>query len=143
MTSFKISTGIKSYDIEDENGNIRGQIHINTTDFNMFKRAKKGQEEINNLVSEISLIEGNNTDEILEATEKADKTIKSIINDIFDDENVSDVVFGKQSCLNVVDSKTFVERFLNVVMPVVYKDLEEGMKKADANIEKYVSQVSK
>jgi hypothetical protein len=143
MASFKIETGIKSYDIEDENGNVRGQIRFNTADFNMMKRAKKGQEEIEKLLKELRNIDESDNNAVVDATAKADESIKSIINNIFDDENISNVVFGNQSCLNLLNGKTFVERFLTVVMPVVYHDLEEEMKKSTKNIEKYTSQVNK
>ena len=39
MASIKISTGLKVYDIEDENGNVRGQISFNPSDMNFYTRA--------------------------------------------------------------------------------------------------------
>ena len=37
MASIKIETGLKTYDIEDEHGNIRGQITLNPKDIGFFQ----------------------------------------------------------------------------------------------------------
>lgn len=40
MAKLTINTGIKVLDIEDERGNVRGQISINTSDANLLPRAQ-------------------------------------------------------------------------------------------------------
>lgn len=52
MANIKIETGLKVYDIEDENGNVRGQISFNPSDMNFFERAEKIKEKINELMDE-------------------------------------------------------------------------------------------
>ena len=140
MASFKINTGIKTYDIENENGEVIGTIKINTTDINMFHRAKETQERIKQLVDEVTANVSSDED-VINATYECDQKIKAEINQLFDDENLSNVVFGNQSCLNTLDGVTFVERFLNMVMPTIQADFQSEMAKSSDRVKKYTSQV--
>lgn len=140
MASFKINTGIKTYDIENENAVVIGQIRINTTDMNMFYRAKETEEKIKKLIEDIT--ENVSTEEdMIKATYECDQKIKEEINKLFDDDNLSQAVFGNQSCLSTLNGVTFVERFLNMVMPTIQEDFKEEMKKSNDRVKRYTSQV--
>lgn len=140
MSSFKINTGIKTYDIENENGEIIGAIRINTTDMNMFHRAKETQKRIKQMVDEVTK-NVTTDDDVINATYECDQKIKAEINQLFDDDNLSNVVFGNQSCLNTLNGITFVERFLDMVMPTIQADFQAEMKKSNDRVKKYTSQV--
>lgn len=141
MASLKVETGVKTYDIEDETGNVTGTIRINTTDINMLNRAKETQANIQKIVDDMKNINADDVEKLAEITEKTDKAIKNEINVLFDDENLSKAVFGNQSCLNTLNGVTFVERFLNVVMPVIYADFGKEHEKSMELVNKYTSQV--
>ena len=46
MSKLTLNTGVKTYDIEDENGNPLGTINIHPSDFNIGKRALEAQKKI-------------------------------------------------------------------------------------------------
>lgn len=146
MASIKLTTGLKVYDIEDEQGNVRGQIKFNPSDVNLFPRALKMVTNVQNYMQEVKLAEGKEdiTDEdIAKMIEDYDNTIKTEINKLFDDDNTSNVVFGNQNCLNILDGVTFVERFITAIMPIIEADTKEAIKASNARIDAYTKQVSK
>ena len=55
MASIKIETGLKTYDIEDEHGNIRGQITINPKDMSFFGKAQKMRDTILHYMDDIDI----------------------------------------------------------------------------------------
>jgi hypothetical protein len=140
MAGIKIETGLKTYDIEDENGNVRGQISFNPSDINLYPRAQAMQEHIKEYIKELTSINENEVN-IVNEFDKVDKLIKSEINTLFDDENASKVVFGNQSALSSYKGVTFVERFLLAFMPIIQKEAEAEFKKSMKHIEKYTKQV--
>lgn len=146
MSVIKIETGLKVYDIEDENGNIRGQISFNAADVNFIPRASKMQDNIQRYIEEVkSLADSKDTlseIDIANAFNDIDNKIKSEIDLLFDS-NASEVVFGNQSCLNSLNGVTFIERFLNAFMPIIKKEFEAEQKKSKKRIEKYTKQVVK
>ena len=143
MASIKITTGMKIYDIEDEHGNIRGQISFNPSDMNFFARANQTQEMIQQAIAEFKNIDDENVTEgiIIEKLEKIDTEIKEEINRLFDDSNTSNVIFGNQNCLNTLNGVTFIERFLTAFAPIIKADFESEKKKSSNRIAKYTKQV--
>ena len=136
MATIKINTGIKVFDIEDENGQIRGQIKIDPSDVNLYPRALKLIENIESYKDGIA----DDADDIQLITE-IDQKIKAEINALFDDENCSDVVFGNKNCLSTLNGITFVERFLTAILPIIKKEADKEAEKSKKRIEKYTSQV--
>ena len=77
MASIKIETGLKTYDIEDEHGNIRGQITLNPKDMGFFSRAQKMRDKILHYMDSIDWNNNDKTDdEILIIFDATDKIIK-------------------------------------------------------------------
>nr|DAT78198.1 MAG TPA: hypothetical protein [Caudoviricetes sp.] len=135
MASIKISTGLKVYDIEDEHGNVRGQVSFNPADMGFYERARNFYDEMQTLIDSIE------NDESLQEADKvieADKRMKERLNELFDDPNASAVVFGNQNCFNTLNGITFVERFLNAFMPIIKDEFAKEKKKSDKRIEKYM-----
>ena len=133
MASIKVSTGLKVYDIEDENGNVRGQISFNPSDLGFYDRATQFYDDMQTMIDSIE-----NDDSIvgMEKVSAADKAMKEKLNQLFDDENASKVVFGNQNCFNTLNGVSFVERFLNAFMPIIKKEFEKEQKNSQKRIEK-------
>ena len=138
MASIKVSTGLKVYDIEDENGNVRGQISFNPSDLGFYDRATQFYDDMQTMIDSIE-----NDDSIvgMEKVSAADKMMKEKLNQLFDDENASKVVFGNQNCFNTLNGVSFVERFLNAFMPIIKKEFEKEQKSSQKRIEKYTKAV--
>ena len=138
MASIKVSTGLKVYDIEDENGNVRGQISFNPSDLGFYDRAIQFYDDMQTMIDSIE-----NDDSIvgMEKVSAADKMMKEKLNQLFDDENASKVVFGNQNCFNTLNGVSFVERFLNAFMPIIKKEFEKEQKSSQKRVEKYTKAV--
>ena len=138
MASIKVSTGLKVYDIEDENGNVRGQISFNPSDLGFYDRATQFYDDMQTMIDSIE-----NDDSIvgMEKVSAADKMMKEKLNQLFDDENASKVVFGNQNCFNTLNGVSFVERFLNAFMPIIKKEFEKEQKSSQKRVEKYTKAV--
>ena len=138
MASIKVSTGLKVYDIEDENGNVRGQISFNPSDLGFYDRATQFYDDMQAMIDSIE-----NDDSIvgMEKVSAADKMMKEKLNQLFDDENASKVVFGNQNCFNTLNGVSFVERFLNAFMPIIKKEFEKEQKNSQKRVEKYTKAV--
>ena len=138
MASIKVSTGLKVYDIEDENGNVRGQISFNPSALGFYDRATQFYDDMQTMVDSIE-----NDDSIvgMEKVSAADKMMKEKLNQLFDDENASKVVFGNQNCFNTLNGVSFVERFLNAFMPIIKKEFEKEQKSSQKRVEKYTKAV--
>ena len=138
MASIKVSTGLKVYDIEDENGNVRGQISFNPSDLGFYDRSTQFYDDMQTMIDSIE-----NDDSIvgMEKVSAADKMMKEKLNQLFDDENASKVVFGNQNCFNTLNGVSFVERFLNAFMPIIKKEFEKEQKNSQKRVEKYTKAV--
>ena len=141
MASIKIETGLKTYDIEDEHGNIRGQITLNPKDMGFFSRAQKMRDKILHYMDSIDWNNNDKTDdEILIIFDTTDKIITKEIDDLFG-QGTSDIIFGTQSSLSTINGISFVERFLTTFMPIIESEFKEELKNSSNRIDKYVSQV--
>ena len=141
MASIKIETGLKTYDIEDEHGNIRGQITLNPKDMGFFSRDKKMRDKILHYMDSIDWNNNDKTDdEILIIFDTTDKIIKKEIDDLFG-QGTSDIIFSTQSSLSTINGISFVERFLTTFMPIIESEFKEELKNSSNRIDKYVSQV--
>lgn len=142
MASIKITTGIKVYDIEDERGNVRGQISFNPADNNFPIRANTMYKNIQGLINDLQVIPEDSTDDDLaNRIETFDNLVKKEINIFLDDQNASSVIFGNLNVFSTVGGVTLVENFLENVLPILKKEFEAEQKKANARIAKYTKQV--
>lgn len=143
MASIKISTGLKVYDIEDENGNVRGQISFNPSDMNFYTRANDMVDNMDKWTLDLEELNDSELTEkdIADKVKELDARVKEEINQLFDDENASAVVFGNQNVFNTLNGVSFVERFLTAFMPIIKKEFEKEQKKSNERISKYTKQV--
>ena len=141
MASIKIETGLKTYDIEDEHGNIRGQITINPKDMSFFGKAQKMRDTILHYMDDIDIIDKSKSeDEIVKLFDDTDLMIKEEIDKLFG-EGTSTVIFGSQSSLSTINGVTFVERFMTAFMPIIQKEFQTELDNSSARVNKYTSQV--
>lgn len=146
MATIKIDTGVKVFDIENERGELLGQLRINPNDWNFFTRADAFRDKIQTWMTEVDTAQKEKEVDpqvLFDTIKEYDNRIKSEVNVLFDDENASDVVFGNQSVFNTHNGVSFIERFLTSILPVIQKCMIEEQKKSQKRIEKYTSQVSK
>lgn len=146
MARLKIDTGAKNYEIEDEKtGKILGTITIYPNDFNIGKRIQDAEKSITSLVDEAELIANDETKSNEDKTNyiyELDCKIKEQLDYMFNS-NVSETVFKGLNCLNLNNGKYFIERFLEMIVPVITKELEASTKASNNRIDKYSSQASK
>lgn len=145
MAKLQINTGAKSYDIEDKNGKMIGTIVIYPSDYNLGKRTEIAQENIVRLVTEAEKVandESKTEKEIMDYIYELDSNIKAEIDNMFNS-NVSETVFKGLNCLNLNDGKYFIERFMEMIVPVVTEEMESAAKASSNRINKYTSQASK
>lgn len=143
MAKLKLATGVKSYEIEEqETGRILGTIYINTNDMNIGQRALDAQKKIDEYIkeSESIAVEANTDEEAIAQLTVIDKQIKEQLDYLFDSP-VSETVFKGLHCLNLNKGKYFIESFLDMIMPVINTDLQESIKASEKRISKYTSQV--
>lgn len=153
MASIKIATGVKTYDVEDQNGNVRGQIKFNPSDINFIKRLTEMESKLNEYMSTYDelnkeVVSGSESEDVESESMKAlaalnfyDMQAKKVINETFADEHLSDVIFGSESCFNILNGETFMERFLNGVIPVIKEDVEKATKNINTHVSKYTAQI--
>lgn len=141
MASIKIETGLKTYDIEDEHGNVRGQITINPKDMSFFGKAQKMRNTILHYMDGIDALDNSKSeDEIVKLFDDTDLMIKEEIDKLFG-EGTSTVIFGTQSSLSTINGITFVERFLSAFMPIIQQEFQAELDNSSARVNKYTSQV--
>ena len=141
MASIKIETGLKTYDIEDEHGNIRGQITINPKDMSFFGKAQKMRDTILHYMDDIDITDqSKDENEIVKLFDDTDLMIKEEIDKLFG-EGTSTVIFGSQSSLSTINGVTFVERFMTAFMPIIQKEFQTELDNSSARVNKYTSQV--
>ena len=139
MASIKISTDIKCYDVQNERGEIIGQIKFNPSDVNLINRVEKFEETINAIHTEINNTLSNNADEntIKSMLIKADETIKDSVDNMFG-KGTSLTIFGNQNIFNELNGKTFLERFLESIIPVIKQDIEDSTSHRADKLNKYL-----
>lgn len=131
--------GIKEYCFADDENAI---IRINTRDPNLYPRIKETQKKLIELVNEYEGYDKKTEDEACKALLEFDLKVKSLLDYMFDSK-VSEVVFGNSSSVATYDGVPAFQNFLNVILPIVEKDMEAEQKKIEKNIRKYTSQVKK
>lgn len=152
MASIKVATGLKTYDVEDQYGNVRGQIRFNPSDINFINRLTQMEEKLTGYINEYDklqdeVVAGATSDERSEAVQALaalafyDKQTKAVINETFGDENLADVVFGGENAFNIFEGQTFIERFLEGVLPIIKADVEAATNDINKHVSKYTAQI--
>lgn len=137
MSRIKLATGIKTYEIENENGEILGVIKFNPSDVNLYKRVEQFEKDAQEIEAELNeCVENDGEDTLKTAMVKADTKFKQSIDDMLGN-GTSEIVFGKQNVFNTLDGVTFLERFLIAIIPIIKADIEASSKAKEHKISKY------
>lgn len=141
MAKLQLSTGVKTYEIEDENGKLLGAISIYPNDFNIAKRAKEVQEKITTHINEAERIANQSGNDAVEQITELDNKIKEQLDYLFKT-NVS-CMFNGLHCLNINpdNGKYFIENFMDMMMPVIEKEMRKAAEKNQQQVSKYTKQV--
>lgn len=146
MARLQINTGAKNYEIEDEKtGKLLGVITIYPNDINIAKRIEVAEKNIIALVNEAEVLANDDTkkeEDIIKSIYELDVKVKKEL-DIMFNSDVSETVFKGLNCFNLNNGKYFIERFLEMILPVITKELEASAKASNNRIDKYSSQASK
>jgi len=141
MAKLTLNTGVKNYEIEDENGVMLGTISIYPNDFNIAKRAKEAQAKIAAYINEAEKVANEDEDAAVEQITALDNQIKKQLDYLFNS-NVSETVFKGLHCLNITrGGKYFIESFLDMIIPVINAEMDKAIKKSQQRINQYTSQV--
>jgi uncharacterized protein YjbJ (UPF0337 family) len=144
IQNLNFDDGFKRFTI---NGDPNKVIMINPSDFGIIERindAYKMIEDASKLTDDVELkADGSPVEELGKAAEVVKgfrETINKAINYIFDSD-ITSVAFGNQSPLSLVGGVPLYQRFMNVVIPVIKKEIESEMQASQKRISKYTSQV--
>ena len=136
MERISINNGLKSFEIADNEGNVRGIISFNPSDFGFIERAKKVQQDIIKYADTIP--EDASEDTLV----KIDKVVRKKIDELFNSK-VSDIIFGRINCLSFSRGKPLFRTALETLIPIVSKTITEEMKKSEEHINKYTKGIIK
>lgn len=113
-------------------------IYINLDDNGIFERLKKANEKIKAYCTELSATAETDTRDIIDVFAETDSKIREQINYIFDNEKVSDMVFGSTYCTADVGGKMYIEEFMEAIMPLIEEKFRISAKKTIKKIDKYL-----
>lgn len=142
MANININDGLEKITI---NGDENRAIYVRTTDYNITSRAYQAQKNINTFLSSIKNKNPDNPKALVDFINTVDKKIREEINYIFD-ADVSDTVFGRCLPLAVVDKDTgttYVEAFLDAIMPEIKAMTEQAREASEARIKKHTNKYAK
>jgi len=141
MQNLSMNDGFKEFSINNDPNRV---IRFNPSDFGIIDRINSAYAEIEkstNIDTDVTLKnDGAAKDDLEKAAmivQQVSNTIKGQIDYIFNSP-VSDIVFGKQSPLSLVGGMPLYEQFLNVVIPVIKKDVQKEQESSRKRVNKYV-----
>lgn len=142
MGKLVLQTGVKNYDIYDENDKMLGTINIYPNDFNFGARAKEIIPQITEYIESAEQIADDDVDGAIDQIKEIDDKIKGALDYLFAS-NISGTIFKTLHCLDVVagGNKFFIESFLDMMMPVITKEMEKASKESAKRIKSYTAQV--
>lgn len=129
--ALKIDLGLKTYDIEDADGNPVGTIRFNPADPGLAGR----WESVEQVFDEF----GDLKDLTPAKSIELDHTIKDRL-DYALGSKVSDVLFGGLSCFALcTDGKTVLENVLTALRPVIETELQNSIKASEKHISEHTA----
>lgn len=140
MASIKIETGIKTYDIVNENDELLCQIKINASDINLLSKIYKLQETIQLYLNKF---EDADIDKMYDTMVECETGIKKAIDNVFG-EGTSENVFKSQSIFSEYEGTSFLERFISSILDTIANDIKENehkkLEKAKAYTERVIDE---
>lgn len=137
MASIKIETGIKTYDIVNENDELLCQIKINASDINLLSKIYKLQETIQMYLNKF---EDADIDKMYDTMIECETGIKKAIDDVLG-EGTSENVFKSQSIFSEYEGTSFLERFVSSILDTLANDIKENENKKLEKAKAYTERV--
>lgn len=139
MEKILVNSGKKRYQIVDEYDNELGIIIIDPKDVNLAKRALVAKDNILAYIDRAaSIADSEKKKDAIEEISDIDEMIKKELNTMLG-YDISSSVFKETNCLSTSNGITFVERFLDAIIPVIEKEFEKEFKAAESRINKYTA----
>ena len=134
MQNINFDDGYKEFSI---NGDESRVLRFNPSDWGILERIDKVTENLE--VIEKELLDSND-ENISKVVAKLDRQIKEQFNYLINSPNASEVIFGKQSPFNPVGDSYLFIRALEVLIPIIKKEVEEKAEESKKRMTKYTEQ---
>ena len=138
MEKIKVQSGKKVYQIVDERDRELGVIEIDPADIGIVKRAEDAKRRIMAQLEAAKAIDPKAKD-FGDKITRIDEEIKAALNDMFA-YDISSVVFGQAHTLSTHKGVTFVERFLDAVVPVIENNFDTESAAMSKRMSQYTNQ---
>lgn len=146
MENISFNDGYKEYTINNDESKI---IRFNPSDFNIVDRVATAINAITDIVKDMKnqniclnndgTVDADSVTDLQHAgkiVSNTDKKIREQIDFILGSP-ICETAFGKQSCMSLVGGVPLYERFLNVITPIIRKDVLAEKKASQKRVEKY------
>ena len=132
-----LNTGVKTYDLYDQEDNFLGTFRFVPTDTDITKKYKEVQKYL------ASVTETMNEDDSIEALNEVNAKIKEQMDYLFN-APVSESFFRHAAPLTLLDTgESFVAHILDVLGQIIQKEVSEREEKQKKIIEKYTGKYTK
>ena len=140
MKNINIDDGREAITI---NGDPNRVIYVQASDFNIKLRARQAQQNIRALLEDLDKANPENEEAFADILEDIDKKVREQINFIFNSD-VSQPVFGACSPLmSLKNGKSYVEAFLDAVLPELEKIAKKAAQASEKRIAKHAGKYAK
>lgn len=137
----KINDGLKTYDIQNQDGKLLGQFSFNPADTNIIKRYNDAVEKFSSIFDEIK--EMGEEPDTTELFEKLDKKTYELIDGIFN-ADVSSNFFNVMGPFSPLASgEFFVASVIGAIGQALEAEIGERVKKVNSKINKHTSKYHK
>lgn len=135
-----VSTGLKTYDIADMDGNILCSFSFNPADVDIVERYDKAMAEFE---SKIKDIKNSETESFVDQSKKMKKLAYDMVDEIFN-ADIASKFFSIMSPLTPMEDGTlFLEDVIVKIGKVIKKEVGARVKKADLKISKHTAKYRK
>lgn len=135
-----VSTGLKTYDIADMDGNILCSFSFNPADVDIVERYDKAMAEFE---SKIKDIKNSETESFVDQSKKMKKLAYDMVDEIFN-ADIASKFFSIMSPLTPMEDGTlFLEDVIVKIGKVIEKEVGARVKKADLKISKHTAKYRK
>ncbi len=136
MPNINFNDGFKEYTINNDESK---KIRFNPSDFGMLGRIERATKEIEKIGKKYESIDAK-SENAAALIDECDKEIREQINYIFNND-ICFTLFGTSNCVSLCGGQPVYLNFMDAVLPILQKDIEEEKKKSDQKIKKYTNQV--
>ena len=139
-----IDDGTKRYEIKNKFGETVGEYTITPTDFGIFERFVKMQDELEAITKPMEDLDaGTDMDGFVEASEAIKGRLYAAIDKMFGREGMAERLFGRRHPFMPVGGRFYLDRIMEEVGAQINATFETEAKAFSDNVKKYTSAVKK